>query len=394
MEGADLLMNLKKKHSFDGKSVTSYVSSASSRSSKKSYGNNKIEVDIEDVESLSSSSVSSRSRKSSKRGYKDNRKSHDSRRYQSSETSSSVLNSDDDDETASMISTISSNKYNTKKMSSEEILKYKRELLYQFDRLESKGVRIPRKFNMSSDIDEMKNELDRLKNDREIDISIKFQRRMMMAIITGTEFVNNKFNPFDFKLDGWSESVNDSIDDYNDIFEQLHEKYKGKSKMPPELKLLFMLGGSAFMFHLSNTLLKSSMPGMEQVMKQNPDLMKQFASATVNSMAQNNPSQMNSGFGGIISGLFGGGGGPSALGSLFGMGGGGNVAPVQQMRGPTNVDDILQEIDESRKRNNMNNDNDRIEVMSTISGSEMTELPDDASVSGIFPRKGKRTLNI
>ena len=28
-----------------------------------------------------------------------------------------------------------------------------------------------------------------------------------MAIITGAEFLNNKFDPFDIKLDGWSESV-------------------------------------------------------------------------------------------------------------------------------------------------------------------------------------------
>lgn len=379
MEGADLLMNLKKKHSMDSVSTTS---SKSSRSSKKSN----IIVDIDDGDT--SSVVSSR--KSGR---------HSRRRSKAPSSVYSDTSSEVSDE-SSIGSSVSSKRYNTKKMSQEEILKYKRELLYQFDRLENKGVRIPRKFNMSSDIDEMKNELERLKNDRDMDVSVKFQRRMMMALVTGAEFVNGKFNPFDFKLDGWSESVNDSIDDYNDIFEQLHEKYKGKSKMPPELKLLFMLGGSAFMFHLSNTLLKSNMPGLEQVMKQNPDLMKQFASATVNSMSQNNPSQMSSGFGGIISGLFGGGGG--GLGSLFGMGGGGgsqqqsaqsmqSMQPMQPMRGPTNVDDILQEINESRK---MNNDNDRLEVMSTISGSEMTEIPDDASVSGIFPKKGKRTLNI
>jgi hypothetical protein len=376
MEGADLLMNLKNKYTTDDDTK----SSASSKSSVYSKRSNII-VDIKDADS--DSDVSSRKSRKNKKHTR--------------APSSVYSDSSSDVSESTVCSSISSKKYNTKKMSQEELLKYKRELLYQFDRLENKGVRIPRKFNMSSDIDEMKNELERLKNDRDMDVSVKFQRRMMMALVTGAEFVNGKFNPFDFKLDGWSENVNDSIDDYNDIFEQLHEKYKGKSKMPPELKLLFMLGGSAFMFHLSNTLLKSNMPGLEQVMKQNPDLMKQFASATVNSMAQNNPSQMGSGFGGIISGLFGGGGG--GLGSLFGMGGGGGgsqkqnapMQPMQPMRGPTNVDDILQEINESRK---MNNDNDRLEVMSTISGSEMTEIPDDASVSGIFPKRGKRTLNI
>ena len=55
--------------------------------------------------------------------------------------------------------------------------------------------------------------------------------------------------------------------------------------MAPELKLLFMVGGSAFMFHLTNTMFKSQLPGMGDIMKQNPELMKQFASAAMNSMS-------------------------------------------------------------------------------------------------------------
>lgn len=386
MDGSGLLMNLKKKNAIDRDDDEASVSS------KKSH----IVVDIENSESGYESSVysskkSHRSQSSRKSFKKNNRRSENSE--------------DDDTESNFSSSTMASSKqYKPKKMSNEDIIKLKREILYQFDRLERKGFKVPKKFNMTSDIEEMKQELERIKNDKDVDISVKFQRRMMMALITGSEFVNNKFNPFDFKLDGWSENVNDSIDDYDDIFEQLHNKYKGKSKMPPELKLLFMLGGSAFMFHLSNTMLKSSMPGMDQIMKQNPDLMKQFASATVNTMAQNNPGKMNSGFGGIISGLFGGGGGGGGgfggLSDLFGGGGGpkpeqfqdiARGGAQQQMKGPTNVDDILQEIEESRRNNN---DNDRIEIMSTIASSEMSDIPDDASVSGIFPKKGKRTLNI
>ena len=57
--------------------------------------------------------------------------------------------------------------------------------------------------------------------------------------------------------------------------------------MAPELKLVMAIGGSAFMFHLTQTLFKSSMPGMGDIMQQNPDLMKQFAQAAVGSMGNN-----------------------------------------------------------------------------------------------------------
>ena len=83
----------------------------------------------------------------------------------------------------------------------------------------------------------------------------------------------------DFKLDGWSEQVNENIEEYNEVFEELHDKYKEKAKIAPELKLLFMMGGSAFMYHITNSMFKNSVPGMEDIMKQNPDLMKQFVNA-------------------------------------------------------------------------------------------------------------------
>jgi hypothetical protein len=68
--------------------------------------------------------------------------------------------------------------------------------------------------------------------------------------------------------------------------------------MAPELKLLFQLGGSAVMVHMTNTMFKSAVPGMDDILRQNPDLMRSFQTAAVNSMGQTNP-----GFSGFMSGL-------------------------------------------------------------------------------------------
>jgi hypothetical protein len=59
--------------------------------------------------------------------------------------------------------------------------------------------------------------------------------------------------------------------------------------MAPELKLLFQLGGSAMMVHMTNTMFKSAMPGMDDILRQNPDLMRSFQNAAVNSMAGSSP---------------------------------------------------------------------------------------------------------
>ena len=46
--------------------------------------------------------------------------------------------------------------------------------------------------------------------------------------------------------------------------------------MAPELKLLFQLASAGIMVHMTNTMFKSSIPGMDDIMRQNPDLMNQF----------------------------------------------------------------------------------------------------------------------
>ena len=184
---------------------------------------------------------------------------------------------------------LSNNQNREANLTPEETLKKKFEYLKLLEGLERKGISLSQKYNMESNLNEMIGEYETLLADRERQNSVKFQGKMLMACITGLEFLNNKFDPFDIKLEGWAEQLNENIDEYDEIFGELHEKYKSKAKMTPELKLLFQLGGSAMMVHMSNTLFKSSMPGMDDIMRQNPELMKQFSQAAVNTMGQANP---------------------------------------------------------------------------------------------------------
>jgi hypothetical protein len=183
-------------------------------------------------------------------------------------------------------------------MSKEELLREKFKFLRKLEALEKKGVELSKKYNMDSPLLEMQGEYETIMEEKAKLNSVKFQGNMLMACINGIEFLNNRFDPFDIKLDGWGEQINENVSDYDDVFGELYEKYKSKASMAPELKLLFQLGGSAMMVHMTNTMFKSAMPGMDDIMRQNPDLMRQFQSAAVNSMGQSNP-----GFSGFMSGL-------------------------------------------------------------------------------------------
>ena len=179
------------------------------------------------------------------------------------------------------------------KLTGKALLKEKFSYLRKLEALEKRGITLSKKYSMESSLDEMKGEYEMIKSEKEKDNSKKFQSKMLMAFVSGIEFLNNKFDPFDLKLDGWSEAVNENMDEYDEVFGELHEKYGGKTKVAPELKLLFMLGGSGLMLHMTNTMFKSSMPGMDDIMRQNPELMQQFTQAAVNTMGESNPGFSN-----------------------------------------------------------------------------------------------------
>lgn len=174
-------------------------------------------------------------------------------------------------------------------LSKEETLREKFNYLRKLEALEKKGVELTKKYNMDSNLTEMMGEYDMVMSEKERQNSIKFQGNMLAALINGVEFLNGKFDPFDIKLDGWGEQFSENISDYDEIFAELHEKYKSTAQMAPEIKLLFQLGASGMMVHMTNTMFKSSMPNMDDVLRQNPDLMQEFNRAAVNSMGNTNP---------------------------------------------------------------------------------------------------------
>jgi hypothetical protein len=255
----------------------------------------------------------------------------------------------------------------------EDLLNEKFELLRKLDYLESKGANISKKYSMDSSLDEMRGEYESLIKERETKNSINFQGKVLTTFITGLEFLNNKLDPFDIKLDGWSEQINENINDYDEIFEELHKKYKSKAKMAPEVKLVFQLASSAMMIHMTNTMFKSAIPGMDDIMRQNPDLMNNFTKAAVNSMSKNSPGLSN------FMNDFGMSHSPDPPQS-------GPADVREEMKGPENINDILNNIN---KNININNE-------STISVEDVDNisLTSNPSISKKKKKNDKNTISL
>jgi len=176
------------------------------------------------------------------------------------------------------------------RVNNKELERRKRELLVKLLALENKGVELTKKFSLKSKYEDIEFEYETQKKALETEAGVKFQQKALMAFVTGLEFMNNKFDPVGAKLDGWSESVMDSIGDYDTVFRKLYEKYSTRAELPPELELLMTLVASGFMFHLTSSFFKSNMPAVNNMMQNNPDIMKNIAAA----MGKSSAPQSNS----------------------------------------------------------------------------------------------------
>jgi hypothetical protein len=160
---------------------------------------------------------------------------------------------------------------------------------------------------------------------------------------------------------------------------------------------------------MTNTMFKSAMPGVDDILRQNPDLMRQFQSAAVNSLGQTNP-----GFGGFMNGIMNPGpsvqppsrqptnnyasrpdlnAGKSAAvyvddGINFRESNANNMEFTKrrpEMKGPTDLSDILSGL-KTKTINIKEQTSDNTNNNSTISISDLKDLQSEGNI----PKRSKR----
>lgn len=307
----------------------------------------------------------------------------------------------------------------------------KSDIIFKLTRLQRQGVKGLRAFTPYSDIRDMRTELTRIRTELELERSVKFQRKILMAIVSALEWGNGKFNPFDLELDGWSEQMHQSVQtgaEYDGVFEELYFKYRGKVSTPPEVRLLLMVGGSAMMFHMTKAMMKSALlPNLGDMMRQNPEFMQSMMRAAAPSAAQpqfDEPAQQQQqpgqrremrgpgldigglagGLGGLAGGLGGGGGLGGLMGGLMGnmnaapggMGGSGlpgmagpsatQVGPISVPAPPPPNPALTPMSTRGHKRQAPvpppMEDDDVSERLSDVVSDDLGSIPDDLSVDG------------
>lgn len=266
-------------------------------------------------------------------------------------------------------------------LSPEQERREKNDYISKLQRLERKGYPIAKQFTVDMPLQEMKEEYERLIDAKKLEGSIQWQRDAVVFAVQSMEMLNNSLPFLGIKLKGFKDSVQDKIENeqFDDIFEELYEKYKGKSYMPPEVRLMFGIVSSGALCHFSNKMLDSiQTPSVESVLRSNPELAKQVAAASMQQAMPGMTNFMNNmsgnaGFGSASQGSMRTGPGPAmqenpmaqnpATGAFFGSNRPAdmpqNIAAQGQpqvarkeMRGPAGVDDILKTFENVRRAEN------------------------------------------
>jgi hypothetical protein len=148
-----------------------------------------------------------------------------------------------------------------------------REMYYKLqDLVERHGIKLSRFYTIDDDPDIMEEEYKMHKERRNKNNKVKFYKNILLNIVSGVEFLNDKYDPFAFKLKDWSKQIASDMDDYTEVLEELYEKYKDRGgNFSPEVRLLFMILMSGVTYHLSQALFGSG--GLNDTIKANPNVL-------------------------------------------------------------------------------------------------------------------------
>jgi hypothetical protein len=176
------------------------------------------------------------------------------------------------------------------KMSDEALQKEKYEILRKFERLSKLGVPMRKRFTIDSPLEEMKMELEFIKREKSMDATIKQFSEWFVTGMSALEWGSKNvamLRAFGLQLDGLSESAQMNVVDLEDDFEELYDLYGENMKMHPMVRIPLRTCMMVYMVHLTNQMTrKAPIPNIDDIMRQNPDIARQLASAAMQQQTQ------------------------------------------------------------------------------------------------------------
>jgi hypothetical protein len=178
-----------------------------------------------------------------------------------------------------------------RRMGDEHLQKKKYEILRKFERLSKLGVPLRKRFTMESPLEEMEMELEFIRKEKDMDRTVQQFSEWFVTGMGGLEWSSKNVGlvkAFGLQLDGLSEAAQMKVGDMEEDFEELYELYGDKLKMHPLVRIPIRTCMMVYMVHLTNQMVqKAPIPNIDQVLKSNPDIARQLATAAMQQQSTN-----------------------------------------------------------------------------------------------------------
>jgi hypothetical protein len=175
------------------------------------------------------------------------------------------------------------------RMSDEHVQRKKYETLRKFDRLAKMGVPMRKRFTLDSSLEEMEMELEFIRKEKDMDRSVQQFSEWFVTGMGGLEWSSKNVGmvkAFGLQLDGLSEAAQMKVGDMEEDFEELYDLYGDKLRMHPLVRIPIRTCMMVYMVHLTNQMVqKSPIPNLDQVLKSNPEIARQLATAAMQSQS-------------------------------------------------------------------------------------------------------------
>lgn len=181
--------------------------------------------------------------------------------------------------------------YDSKQMSEKEKRIKKRSMLDELERWAEKGyIKDNFNFNRDTPYEDVEEEYDAVLDKIRRKQSIELQKQILHNVMNFVELSNAWVDPFGLKLDGLADKTTEELDQYETIFGELYDKWKG-GKLPPELALLCKVGFSIAMLHASNNALSKTPIAYQNVISQSPELQRAWHESVVKTMSESSNNE-------------------------------------------------------------------------------------------------------
>ena len=159
------------------------------------------------------------------------------------------------------------------------------DILARFHALKQRGLKLSKNYTARSSLGDLRLEMGRIEHESTVQRSVQRLRRWLLAFVSGAQFASDSRYAPRFvhgKLNGFSDYVLASVEDYDSIFERISEEHGGAggigSTGSPMLDLGILIGTQLLMFVFMNSKPGVKPPSADEIRRDHPDLVRQVAS--------------------------------------------------------------------------------------------------------------------